>query len=173
MNLEDLVITVDKEVSRTKPKRRRGVNMDDPRVKQLQALELEDSFFLEGKTRKDARALVDLGKKIGVFLIVREVEQDEIYQTAGVRFWRVKEQEMPRYKAKPGGTSEQIESSTEESKMDDQGRWICDEVTYWHHAESACVGVCQPGEPFPDDGLVEPIDHATYLQLKDEYDDDL
>lgn len=171
MNLEDLVITVDKDVSRTKLKRRRGINLDDPRVKQLQALELEDGFFLEGKTRKDARAVVDLGKKIGVFLIIREVECDEIYQKPGVRFWRVKEEEMPRYKPKPG--AEQPSAEEPEQEVDEQGRWICKEVTYWHHAESACVGVCQPGEPFPDDGLVEPIDHATYLRLKDEYDDDL
>lgn len=171
MNLEDLVITVDKEVSRAKPKRRRGVNLDDPRVKQLQALELEDSFFLEGKTRKDARVLIDLGKKIGVFLIVREVELDEIYQTAGVRFWRVKEEEMPRYKPKPGEVSSQSEPDDDE-ELGPNGRPICKEVTYWHHAESSCVGVCQPGEEWVGD-LVEPIDHATYLQLKDEYDDDL
>ena len=169
MTEDNVVITVDKDVPRKPAKRKRGVDMNDPRVKQLKALELDDSFFLADKTRKDVRHLVDLGKKIGVFLIVREVECDEIYQAKGARLWRVKEEEMPRYKPKAGAEQQ----PKPEPEMDDQGRWICDEVTYWHHAESACVGVCQPGEPFPDDGLVEPIDEETYNRLRAEYDDDL
>ena len=122
MTEENVVITVDKDVPRKPAKRKRGVDMNDPRVKQLKALELDDSFFLADKTRKDVRHLVDLGKKIGVFLIVREVEQDEIYQTAGVRFWRVKEQEMPRYKAKPGEVTQQsepVEDDEPETQVED------------------------------------------------------
>ena len=46
-------------------------------------------------------------------------------------------------------------------------------MTYWHHAESACIGVCQPGEEFPAEPLCEPIDEETYERLKAEYDDDL
>ena len=107
MTEDNVVITVDKDVPRKPAKRKRGVDMNDPRVKQLKALELDDSFFLADKTRKDVRHLVDLGKKIGVFLIVREVECDEIYQAKGVRLWRVKEEEMPRYKPKAGAEQQQ------------------------------------------------------------------
>lgn len=118
MTEDNVVITVDKDVPRKPAKRKRGVDMNDPRVKQLKALELDDSFFLADKTRKDVRHLVDLGKKIGVFLIVREVECDEIYQAKGVRLWRVKEDEMPRYKPKAGAEQQQLDPAEDEDGID-------------------------------------------------------
>lgn len=164
MTEDNVVITVDKDVPRKPAKRKRGVDMNDPRVKQLKALELDDSFFLADKTRKDVRHLVDLGKKIGVFLIVREVECDEIYQTKGARLWRVKEEEMPRYKPKAG--AEVPESGTSN---------IRDTVSYWHHPESCCVFEIKAGDNIADhiDELCEEVDEETYNRLKAEYDDDL
>lgn len=40
---------------------------------------------------------------------------------------------------------------------------------YWHHPESSCIGICEPGEAFPTDELVEHIDAETYGKLLLEY----
>lgn len=98
-NLDDLVITVDKDVPRTtrRAKGSRGINLDsDPRVIKLKAMEIGDSFFLEGVQRKDTRSVVNLGKKVSVFLDPRYFEVDEIAQVAGTRIWRVEESELKR-----------------------------------------------------------------------------
>lgn len=101
MNLEGIVINADKDVAREAKRKRTSKNLaDDPVAQQLKTMELGDSFFLAGVLRKDTRGMVNLGKKVGVFLIARYTEADEIYQQAGTRLWRVTEEEMPRHKPK-------------------------------------------------------------------------
>lgn len=101
MNLEELVINVDKDVARQIKRKRTTKNLDDdPTVKQLKTMEMGDSFFLAGVLRKDTRGIVNLGKKVDIFLLARYTEADEIYQQAGTRLWRVEETEMPRHKPK-------------------------------------------------------------------------
>lgn len=150
---DDLVITVDKDVSRAKPKRRRGVDMDHPRVKELLAMDMGDSFFLEGKLRKDARSRIEMGKKIGVFLEAREVDCDEIYQVKGTRVWRVTEDEMPKRKSSAKVPAAPVKS-------------------YWHNPETRAVYALQPGEQLDGDNpdWVE-IEEAEYVRLSAEYDD--
>lgn len=75
----------------------------DPRAKALLEMDIDtgqNSFYLAGKTKKDVRSLIALGKRIGVFLIAREflAGTDEIYDEAGVRLWRVSEEKLPRRK---------------------------------------------------------------------------
>jgi hypothetical protein len=80
---------------------RRSRAMDDPRAAQLLAMDIDtgkNSFYLEGKTKKDVRSLVALGRRIGVYLIVREFAAgtDAINDEAGVRVWRVREEKAVR-----------------------------------------------------------------------------
>lgn len=94
-DINNLVINVDEGVPMKK--RGRTVNLEDnEQTQKLKAMAVGDSFFVEGAERKDMRSVINLGKKIGVFLDARRVEQDEIYQTAGVRVWRVNEADLPR-----------------------------------------------------------------------------
>lgn len=98
-NFDQLVIIVDKDVSRTtrRAKGTRGIDLNnDPRAVKLKQMEVGDSFFLEGVERKDTRSVINLGKKVGVFLDPRYFEVDEIAQVAGTRIWRVEESELPR-----------------------------------------------------------------------------
>ncbi len=80
---------------------RRSKAMQDPRAKDLLAMPIDtgkNSFYLEGKTKKDVRSLIALGRRIGVYLIAREFEAgtDEIYDEAGVRLWRVSKERAVR-----------------------------------------------------------------------------
>lgn len=94
---ERMVITVEKDVPKPRRKSTRGVCLEtDERVIKLRAMELGDSFFLEGAKRTDCRQIMNLGKRVDVFLICREVEEDEVYQVPGCRLWRVTEDELPR-----------------------------------------------------------------------------
>jgi hypothetical protein len=95
-------IELDEGVPVTPPRKCRSFN--DPRAKQLLEMDINvghNSFFLVGKTKKDVRSLVALGKRIGAHLIAREfpVGTDAVYDEAGVRVWRVSEDKVPRRKA--------------------------------------------------------------------------
>ena len=90
IDLNEVVITVEKDVPRSKKRSPRTINLDtDPNAIKLRGMEIGDSFFIQDAERKDARPLIALGKKVGVSLMAREVAIDEIYQTQGVRLWRV------------------------------------------------------------------------------------
>lgn len=80
---------------------RRSRAMDDPRAAQLLAMDTDtgkNSFFLEGKTKKDVRSLIALGRRIDVYLIAREFAagSDELNDEAGVRLWRVSKDKAMR-----------------------------------------------------------------------------
>lgn len=160
-NLDNLVITVDKDVPQKRSRGTRGIDLqNDDRVVKLKALAIGDSFFLDGVERKDTRSIVNLGKKVGVYLHPRYVEEDEIYHTAGTRIWRVEEDELPRR-----GKGAKAPKA--------------DRVRYWHHPESSCVVMTGPGTgnahfdtDNPGDGLVCEIDKEQYEKLKAEYEDD-
>lgn len=95
--IDKLVITVEKDVARVRRKSTRGIDLDtDERVLKLRAMAMEDSFFMEGAKRVDCRQIINLAKRAGVFLLCREVEEDEVYQVQGCRLWRVEESELPR-----------------------------------------------------------------------------
>ena len=153
-------ITVEDDVERTPKKTRkmRGVDENDPRLITLRGMKPGESFFLEGLAKADIRPLMDLGRRLEIPLIAKEVEQDEIYQTKGTRVWRVNPEEMRGGKAKAP---------------------TVDVVRYWHHPESSCVFRTGPGTGKPHthaddvDGLCEAIDEAQYRKLQAEYDDDL
>lgn len=91
-------IKLDEGVAVTPPRKVRSLN--DPRAAQLLAMDIDsgrNSFFLEGETKKGVRSMIALGKRIGVFLIAREFPAgtDELNPKAGVRVWRVSEENMP------------------------------------------------------------------------------
>lgn len=171
MNVNEVVIIVEKDVERPGRRRRPRIDMESENVQKLQGMEIGDSFFLAGAEKKDARPLVDLGKKIDVYLDARQVDLDTIYQQAGVRVWRVEQDEV-RTRRVAGTSSTQpdlkIDKGSAGSQGDDDD---VETVRYWHHAESGCVGRCEPGEPFPDEPLAEPISEADYIRLSAEYDD--
>lgn len=171
MNINEVVINVEQDVERPGRRRRSRVDMEAPNVKKLLGMAIGDSFFLAGAEKKDARPLVDLGKRIEVFLDARRVELDSIYQQAGVRVWRVAESEMPtRRGADTSGSQPDLKIDKGSAGGQDDDDEI-GTVRYWHHPESGCVGKCMPGEPFPDEPLVEPISEADYIRLSAEYDD--
>lgn len=94
-------IELDEGVALTPPRKCRS--FADPRAKALLEMDIntgQNSFYQVGKTKKDVRSLVALGKRIGVYLIAREFPAgtDEIYDDAGVRLWRVSKDKMPRRK---------------------------------------------------------------------------
>lgn len=152
-DLNNLVITVDKDVPMKKG-RSRGVDMNDPNVQKLKSMDIGDSFWLgQGTSKADARSVINLGKKISVFLEARYVEVDEIEQVAGTRVWRINESDV-RTRGKP------------------QARSVTDTtVRYWHHPESSCV-LTTVGDEDPGDPLCEEVDKATYDRLKVEYEED-
>lgn len=167
MDLENLVISVDKDIDPTPPKRIRGLNMQSPIVLELQKLELGDSWFVPDATIKDVRPYTDTGRKLGMYILARETDNDVIYAgQAGTRLWWRPESERPKRASKKGPTPPAHET--------DSRGYDISTYRYWHHAESSCVGICKPGEEFPgDDTLAEPIDEAEYKRLSDLYDDDL
>lgn len=151
INLDEVVITVDKDVPTAPVKRKRGVDETNPQVMKIRALALGDSFFIEGEDKKSVRPLIDLGRKIGCRLVARDIKVDEIYGSSGVRIWR------------------------EERKAKDQP---ARQTRYWHHPESCCVLVTGPGheEDFSSetiDPLLVEIDEDQYKILKAQYEDDL
>jgi len=92
-------IELDLDVPVVPPRRTRSFN--DPRAKDLLAMDIDtglNSFYFVGKTKKDVRSLVALGRRIGVYLIAREFPAgaDELNDDAGVRVWRVSEGKLPR-----------------------------------------------------------------------------
>ena len=101
-NHDDLqVITVEKDVPKTKRRSSRGADPHQhPLAAQLKAMEVDDSFFIEGGDRKSTRPIVALAKKLGVPLLARDMACDEVYQTTGVRLWRIDQSEV-RTRAKP------------------------------------------------------------------------
>lgn len=111
---EKLVITVDKGVP-VASKGIRGVDPADPRIPQLKALMIGDSFFIADAKGKDARPLVTFAKKIDVILLAREVKVDEIYMTPGVRFWRIEDPKNPQPEPTPEPQPDQV---TQESQPD-------------------------------------------------------
>jgi hypothetical protein len=44
--------------------------------------------------------------------------------------------------------------------------------SYWHHPESSCVFIIEPGEELPRDGMSVEIDQEDYGALKTQYDDE-
>ncbi|HFH4186268.1 TPA: hypothetical protein ACGJ4G_002271 [Pseudomonas aeruginosa] len=169
-DINTAVIIVEQDVEQPGTRRKRGVDMNDPKVKTLLSMRVGDSFFLADVTKKDVRPLLDLGKKVNVPLIARDVELDEIYQKAGVRVWRIDESEVRTRRTKA-----QIEAEKQTLTVDK--RTQLDSVRYWHHPESSCVlrsgpgtGQEHPSEENGDPLLVE-IDEAEYIRLSAEYDD--
>lgn len=88
------VITVEKDVSQTKRRTRLGDPEHHPLAAQLRAMAVDDSFFIEGGERSACRPMITLGKKLGVHLVARDVDEDEVYQTKGVRLWRIDESQV-------------------------------------------------------------------------------
>jgi hypothetical protein len=165
IDLENAVISVDKDVDPAPPKRIRGLNMQSPIVLELQKLDLGDSWFVQDATLKDVRPYVDTGRKLGMYILARETDNDVIYAgQAGTRLWWRPESERPKRASKKGATP---------PVHDTDGRHVFETVRYWHHAESETVGICKVGERWPEDPLAEPIDEAEYKRLSDLYDDDL
>lgn len=113
----NMVITVDKDVS-VDSKPIRGVDPADPRIPQLKALAIGDSFFVADAKGKEARPLVTLAKKIGVILLAREVKLDEIYLKPGVRIWRIEDPKNPQ-PATPEVEPEQVTPEVEPEQVHD------------------------------------------------------
>lgn len=88
------VITVEKDVSQTKRRTRLGDPEHHPLAAQLRAMAVDDSFFIEGGERSSCRPMITLGKRLGVHLVARDVDEDEVYQTKGVRLWRIDESQV-------------------------------------------------------------------------------
>lgn len=158
-DIERLVITVEKDVPKPRRKSTRGIDLEnDDRVLKLRAMAMGDSFFMEGAKRADCRQIINLAKKVDVFLMCREVDEDEVYQVHGCRLWRVEESELPRRGKKAAAPK--------------------DVLRYWHHPESECVMITGPGhgphfsEDNPGDGLVEEIDKEAFVRLQDKYNED-
>lgn len=96
-SLKSLVIKLDEDVMPTPRKSR--TRAPDPRLADLQAMDVDkgkNSFFMKGAEKKEARSLITLGRKHGIFLIAREVDCDEVYQVHGTRVWRVSAEKMPK-----------------------------------------------------------------------------
>jgi len=174
LDIKKVVITVDQDVDRPKAKRKpRGIDMTDPTVKQLQAMQVGDSFFLAGIEKKDARPLLALGKKLDVHLEARQLALDEIYQQAGVRVWRIDDSEVRTRRPRGEGTKTNV--SPVPLRIDKAPE--ADHVRYWHHPESSCVLRTGPGtdSAHPDEQDGDPnlceIDEAEYIRLSALYDD--
>lgn len=64
----------------------------DPRiqeyVEQFAAFKVGQSFFVEGASRRDLEFVRRPFMAVGLGVVMREVECDEIYGSAGVRVWR-------------------------------------------------------------------------------------
>lgn len=120
IDFDNLVINVDQDVPRVKRRSPRKDIESDPRTKQLRAMELGDSFFIEGGARKDCRSLIAFGKKLGVFLQARDVLVDEVYQCEGVRLWRVEEHEVVRGAKAPVSTPAPAPEPTPDAVDDDE-----------------------------------------------------
>lgn len=104
-DINNVVIVVDKDVSPEPPKRIRGLDNNDPHVQQLRELDLGDSFFVVGATKKDVRPLVDKGRKLGMYILARETDSDEInVGQAGTRLWYRPDDERPRRSSKKDQT---------------------------------------------------------------------
>ncbi len=118
-DIDNLVIKVEEGVQRVKSKRasKRIDYENDERVIKLKAMSINSSFFMENAEKKDARSLVELGKKVGVWLLPRETECDDIYQVKGVRVWRVEEHEMPRRRT--AKAAEQVDQEQPDTPVED------------------------------------------------------
>ncbi|MBG4400741.1 hypothetical protein I4940_07985 [Pseudomonas aeruginosa] len=171
-DINTAVIIVEQDVEQPGTRRKRGVDMNDPKVKTLLSMGVGDSFFLADVTKKDVRPLLDLGKKVNVPLIARDVDLDEIYQKAGVRVWRIDESEVRTRRTKA-----QIEAEKQTLTVDKNTH--SDPVRYWHHPESECVFRTGPGtgkghpsgSDFDEAQMLMEIDEAEYIRLSAEYDD--
>ncbi|HEP8763936.1 TPA: hypothetical protein VDU53_003507 [Pseudomonas aeruginosa] len=172
-DINTAVIIVEQDVEQPGTRRKRGVDMNDPKVKTLLSMRVGDSFFLADVTKKDVRPLLDLGKKVNVPLIARDVDLDEIYQKAGVRVWRIDESEVRTRRTKA-----QIEAEKQTLTVD-KSAFLKGSVRYWHHPESECVfrtgpgtGKGHPSGPDFDEAQTPmEIDEAEYIRLSAEYDD--
>lgn len=116
-DLDSVVIKVEEGVERKVRRMPKRIDLEnDERAIMLRGMTINSSFFLEGAKKPDVRPLIDLGKKINVFLIARELECDEIYQVAGVRIWRVEESDLPRRGAK--ATPPVVEQKAQVNQVD-------------------------------------------------------
>lgn len=168
IDIDNLVIIVEDNVPMDKRKRNADPK-NDPRAQKLMTMNQGDSFFVAGASKPiEIRALTALGKKVGVELKARFVEADEIYQTSGLRVWRMNEN--TEQAAADQKVKEEVTTAPQNHPGTDAAK------RYFHHAESEVVLTLEAGEPEPEqwarDG-VEEVDYATYKKWKDKYDDDL
>lgn len=87
-------VRVDDDVpmQRPEPLTRRSKRRDPVIVEMIEKFKLMapgQSFFVEGANKRDVDKLRKPFLQAGLGYVSREVECDEIYQTAGVRVWRL------------------------------------------------------------------------------------
>lgn len=90
----DFQIQPDKgvHVDRIPPVRGRGRPMSPAiraHVERFAAMRPGESFFVAGVQSADLEFLRKPFTKAGLGMLIRQVDRDEIYQTAGVRVWRM------------------------------------------------------------------------------------
>ena len=59
----------------------------------LKRLEIGHTFFIAGYSHKETKFLYRIAQQVGIKLTAKEVKCDEVYQCAGIRFWRVEDRD--------------------------------------------------------------------------------
>lgn len=89
---QDYVITLDHDVP-IPDGTQRGTYVQAK--ERLISMQKGDSFFRENESRADVSGLVRYAKRIGVHLMARETDEDELFGVPGVRLWRVEQEDLP------------------------------------------------------------------------------
>lgn len=156
----------------------------------LQAMKIGDSFFREGETAEEVRGLMRYAKRNGIHLKAADLDEDDIYFTAGVRvervsqddlpgrkpdipdndktFWRLGKGVCPRVMTLDAGEVPDVNAGWEQITVVEHRQLVrtCpDHCTYWYHPESESVWTQPKEDEFHGDGISHQIEIDEYIKL--------
>lgn len=162
-----IIISIDKDV---------GVPGSAPRTSpwapyadQLRKMDAGDSFFVAKATRRDLTGLVNYARNLGITLEAHEVDEDEIFVTAGVRVWCMTDM-PPRAYNKPVVAPTPFEekiagiSKSEEPVAEVNSETPQRVSRYWRMADGHCLKVKRTLVKMDDAVMITADEYETWLE---------
>ena len=155
------------------PTIRRTISDATAYEKAIAKMEMGQSFFLEGRRLADVEFLFKIAESVGVTLTGRNVKNDEVYQVAGVRFWRVEPESAP-----PIRITNVLDTHARLDEFFDKNANAIVEVMqakkkpplrYWHDKNHGLVVPSTSDLSYPG---VEEVSFEQYEVLKKSYESD-